>query len=128
VDAERLDRVAHLGERRGRRSAGETRAQIRERVRRARERERERFESANTTKRRLRTNSEMSVRELERFAPLLASTTKLLNESAKRLNLSARAYHRIIKLARTIADLDNQDQISDNHLLEALQYRPKALF
>ena len=67
----------------------------------------------------------MSVRELKRFAPLTPELTQLLNDSAKRLDLSARAYHRIIKLARTIADLTGADQIAEPHLLEALQYRPK---
>ena len=71
------------------------------------------------------TNSEMGVRELKRFAPLSESGTKLLVDSARRLNLSARAYHRVIKLARTIADLGASEHICDEHLLEALQYRPK---
>lgn len=70
-------------------------------------------------------NSEMGVRELKRFAPLSDSGTKLLVDSARRLNLSARAYHRVIKLARTIADLSGSEHIRDEHLLEALQYRPK---
>ena len=71
------------------------------------------------------TNSEMGVRELRRFAPLSDSGTKLLVNSARRLNLSARAYHRVIKIARTIADLGGSEHIHDEHLLEALQYRPK---
>ena len=50
---------------------------------------------------------------------------EVLNKSAKQLDLSARAYHRIIKLARTIADLETSPEISENHILEALQYRPK---
>ncbi|MEI7480035.1 MAG: hypothetical protein WCJ59_00205 [bacterium] len=49
----------------------------------------------------------------------------MLNQSAEKLGLSPRAYHRIIKLARTIADLDNKDQVETKHILEALQYRPK---
>ena len=100
---------------------GEKSSEIRARVREARERQRARFMG-------FRTNSEMGVRELEKFAPLAPGSVKLLNESAKRLNLSARAYHRIIKLARTIADLAGEESISDNHLLEALQYRPKSSF
>jgi magnesium chelatase family protein len=50
---------------------------------------------------------------------------EILNTSAKQLDLSARSYHRIIKLARTIADLDGVEDIGENHILEALQYRPK---
>ena len=70
----------------------------------------------------------MGVKEIKTYAPLSDSSSRLLNDSAKRLNLSARAYHRIIKLARTIADLAGADHIKDEHLLEALQYRPKNIF
>ena len=49
----------------------------------------------------------------------------ILNSSAKVLDLSARAYHRIIKLSRTIADLGESKEIEKEHILEALQYRPK---
>jgi len=45
--------------------------------------------------------------------------------SAEKLNLSARAYHRVIKLARTIADLEGKEEIESGHILEAVQYRPK---
>ena len=50
----------------------------------------------------------------------------LLDDSAERLALSARAYHRVIKIARTIADLENSEEINSNHILEAIQYRPKV--
>jgi magnesium chelatase family protein len=49
----------------------------------------------------------------------------LLNTSAKQLDLSARIYHRLIKIAQTIADIDGAPAISEAHILEALQYRPK---
>ncbi|MDQ5883328.1 MAG: magnesium chelatase family protein, partial [Patescibacteria group bacterium] len=49
----------------------------------------------------------------------------ILNTSSEKLGLSARAYHRIIKLARTIADLDDKEDIETKHILEALAYRPK---
>lgn len=96
--------------------------QVRERVARARAIQNKRFRAAKLP---IGTNGEMSVRELKRFAPLTPELTQLLNDSAKRLDLSARAYHRIIKLARTIADLTGADTIAEPHLLEALQYRPK---
>ena len=96
--------------------------QVRSRVARARAIQVKRFRAAGLS---IGTNGEMSVRELKRFAPLTPELTQLLNDSAKRLDLSARAYHRIIKLARTIADLTGADQIAEPHLLEALQYRPK---
>ena len=76
--------------------------------------------------RRIKTNSDMNVKELGIFAPLSPDVKKLLNDSAERLALSARAYHRVIKIARTIADLDNSENIKQNHILEALQYRPKT--
>lgn len=101
----------------------ETSIVVRERVREARQRQATRFKNANS---KLKINSELGVKELKQFAPLTESAIKLLNDSAKRLDLSARAYHRVIKLARTIADLAGDENISETHLLEALQYRPKA--
>lgn len=73
-------------------------------------------------------NSTMGVRDIDRMVKLTDGVATLLNESAKRLDLSPRAYHRIIKLARTIADLDESRYVNDSHILEALQYRPKRLF
>lgn len=73
-------------------------------------------------------NAEMSVHDLDRSVRLSEPVLTLLNTSAKKLDLSPRAYHRIIKLARTIADLDDERHITEAHLLEALQYRPKRLF
>lgn len=71
------------------------------------------------------TNAELSTKELERAAVLSDSVTKLLNQSAEKLALSARAYHRVVRLARTIADLESSPDIIERHILEALQYRPK---
>ena len=73
-------------------------------------------------------NAGMGVRDIDRMIKLTDNVVALLNDSAKRLDLSPRAYHRIIKLARTIADLDESRYISENHIMEALQYRPKRLF
>ena len=58
-------------------------------------------------------------------AGLCQSVRILLEESSERLALSARAYHRVIKIARTIADLENSIEIEKHHILEAIQYRPK---
>jgi len=90
----------------------------------------ERFGSTSltTSRPKISTNSEMGVKDLEKFAPLSDKCRNILNDSAKRLDLSARAYHRVIKLARTIADLAESENIAENHLFEALQYRPKSLF
>lgn len=75
----------------------------------------------------IKLNSQMGVREIKHYAPLAAAGIKILNQSARQLELSARAYHRVIKLARTIADLAGRAQIAETDLLEALQYRPKNL-
>ncbi len=103
---------------------GESSDKIRQRVLIAREKQNKRFADIKNVS----TNGEMGVKEIKKYAPLSDSSTQLLNDSARRLNLSARAYHRIIKLARTIADLAGSDNIQDAHLLEALQYRPKNIF
>jgi len=98
---------------------GET---IRQRVVKARKIQSDRFKDSTH---RIKTNSEMSVRDLEIYAPLDDETRKILNQSAERLYLSARAYHRTIKLARTIADLGGRKNIEQKDILEALQYRPR---
>ncbi|MSU55697.1 MAG: hypothetical protein EXS51_00070 [Candidatus Taylorbacteria bacterium] len=59
--------------------------------------------------------------------PLSDEVKAALNLSAKKLDLSARSYHRLIKLARTVADLEGHDEITTGDLMEALQYRPKQL-
>ena len=113
VDFDKLSETKFTGER------TET---IKERVMRARNIQEKRFK---TSPRKIKTNSEMNVKELAIFAPLTEEIKKLLNQSAERLQLSARAYHRIIKLARTIADLESSENITESHILEALQYRPR---
>ena len=96
---------------------------IRAQIAKARMLQNERFKEGGS---KVTTNSEMVVKDLEKFAPLSDTCRKLLNDSAKRLDLSARGYHRVIKLARTIADLAESKHIGEPHLLEALQYRPKT--
>lgn len=102
---------------------GETSETLRERVAQARARQRKRF----NTHPHLRTNSNMGVKDLEQFVPLSKEVEALLQESARKLDLSARMYHKIIKLARTIADLEGAESVTETHVLEALQYRPKEL-
>ncbi|MBI2038824.1 MAG: YifB family Mg chelatase-like AAA ATPase [Candidatus Niyogibacteria bacterium] len=75
----------------------------------------------------IRMNCELGIRNLEKFAPLAGDARLLLDAAAKRLDLSPRAYHRVIKLARTIADLEHSEPIKEEHLAEALQYRPKEV-
>ncbi len=100
--------------------SGEKSEDIVKRVIRARDRQKKRLGSSSA-----KTNSEMSVRDLDRVVSISKDVRTILNTSAEKLGLSARAYHRIIKLARTIADLDDKDDIETKHLLEALAYRPK---
>jgi magnesium chelatase family protein len=83
------------------------------------------FRVNNPIFRKIKTNAELSAKDLVKHIKLSDSVKEILNTSAKQLDLSARSYHRIIKLARTIADLDGASDISENHILEALQYRPK---
>lgn len=101
--------------------SGETSQKIQERVIKAREIQRKRFKGYH---RQILTNSEMGVRELKKFINLSREVIDVLNQAAKRLDLSARAYHRIIKLGRTIADLEGTENVGENHIFEALQYRP----
>lgn len=68
-------------------------------------------------------NARLAGREIDRHCPLDELGETLLKQAITRLNLSARAYHRILKLARTVADLAGAEQISAAHLAEAIQYR-----
>lgn len=71
----------------------------------------------------LKTNSRLSSRDIKAMSGLTIDAETLLNQAAARLDISARAYMRIIKVARTIADLDDNDAIDTNHVSEAIQYR-----
>jgi magnesium chelatase family protein len=103
------------------RRPGETSATIQERVARAREIQARRF--AGTT---LLTNADMGPKELRQHAALDDATETLLGSAVRQMGLSARAYHRVLKLARTIADLAAEEQITTAHVAEALQYRPRV--
>ncbi|TSC80571.1 MAG: magnesium chelatase family protein [Candidatus Peregrinibacteria bacterium Gr01-1014_25] len=75
----------------------------------------------------IRTNKEMGVRHLQELCPLTAECERLLVQAAERLKLSARSYHRTIKVARTIADLAGDAALAPPHIAEALQYRQNVL-
>ncbi len=101
--------------------SGESSKNIRQRVLKAREIQKKRFSGKN-----IFTNAEMNVRDLQSFARLSENVKNVLLQAAKRLDLSARLYHRVIKVSRTIADLEGSQDIKESHIFEALQYRPKG--
>lgn len=96
----------------------ETSAEIRRRVIAARNRQEQRFAGLS-----IHSNAMMNSRMLREFCPLGEQERSLLERAMERLNLSARAYDRIIKVARTIADLEGAEQISTAHIAEAINYR-----
>jgi len=96
-------------------------AKIRERVREARERQSLRFKNLPIT-----TNTEMKNKEIKEFCKLEDQSIELMRQAVNRMHLSARSYHRILKLSRTIADLSACDDIKTEHIAEALQYRAKV--
>ena len=101
---------------------GEPSAKIRDRVKAARQHQQTRFQGT-----RLTSNAEMTPAEIRDFCRLEDSAQGLLKAAAKQLHLSARAFHRVLKIARTIADLSNSAIIESQHLAEAIQYRPRSL-
>lgn len=100
---------------------GERSATVRERIERARAIQRNRFAGEGII-----TNAEMSSQHVRRFCRAGKETARLLQDATDRLHLSARVYYRILKIARTIADLAAEDTITAAHVAEALQYRPKG--
>jgi magnesium chelatase family protein len=99
---------------------GESSNGIRARVSAARGHQQQRFADTRSD---LYSNSQMTNRELERHAPLDAASMNVLHQAIERMGLSARAYHRIRKIARTIADLEGAENIQLPHVIEAVQYR-----
>lgn len=99
--------------------AGESSATIRKRVVSAREVQRRRFASEPG----IHCNARMTARQLERYATPDEAGLRALADAMKRFDLSARAYERILKVARTIADLDGSERVSLPHVAEAVGYR-----
>ena len=103
----------------------ETSDVIRQRVQAARERQRIRFSNNGSTE--IICNADMRIGEIRKFCQLQDEGQSLMRAAMSQLQLSARGYHRVLKLARTIADLAGSDEIQSVHLAEALQYRPKIM-
>ena len=99
---------------------GETSEKVQARVTAARARQLERFKGTKLT-----SNAEMTPAEIRQFCHVEDAAQSLLKAAMKQLYLSARAFHRILKLALTIADLESCDTIKANHVAEAVQYRPR---
>lgn len=110
VEIEKLSTVSH----------GERSEDVRKRVEKARKIQKERFLGT-----RIKTNAEMDQSTLTKLANTDEDSIAILKTAAKKLNLSARSYFRTIKLARTIADLDNSNKVKEPHMAEALQYRKR---
>ncbi len=100
---------------------GEKSEKVRARVENAREIQRKRFKET-----RIACNSGMTPAEVREYCHLDESAQSLLKAAMKQLYLSARAFHRILKLARSIADVEGAGTIRSNHLAEAVQCRPRS--
>src|SRR5690625_2760411 len=98
---------------------GEPSGKIRERVVKARKIQSERFNDYEE----IHYNAQMGVRQIRKYCRLDDSSNKILETAMKKLNLSARAYDRILKVSRTIADLENTKENNTIHIYEAIQFR-----
>ncbi len=101
---------------------GESSAQVRERVQKARKRQLKRFKMHKIT-----SNAEMSSPLVKKYCEIGEDSQQLLKSAVQQMNLSGRAFYRILKLARTIADLSDAENVELEHVAEAIQYREKKL-
>ncbi len=115
VEVPRVDYEKLSGDR-----MGESSAKIRDRVEAARDRQHMRF--AETT---LQCNGDMGPGEVRKFCVIDDAGRGLLRAAMQQMQMSARGYHRTLKLARTIADLVGSEKIETAHIAEAIQYRPR---
>ena len=97
----------------------ETSVEIRKRVTKAREIQTKRFEDSD----KVHYNAQMNVKQIRKHCELDEESKQLLKTAMERLNLSARAYDRILKVSRTIADLEGVEAVNGSHISEAIQYR-----
>lgn len=110
-----VDEVKHRSLLKGKNE--ESSSKIRERIIAARERQQRRY------KNKVKHNADLSNREIKSHIKLTTNAEELLNQAAERLNISARSYMRIVKVAQTIADLEKSNSVDVPHVTEALQYR-----
>ena len=96
----------------------ESSKRIKERVNKARKIQLERYKNLGIV-----SNSELTPNLIEKFCGLDENCKDILKKAFENLGLSARAYNKILKVARTIADIENKENILPNHILEAIQYR-----
>jgi magnesium chelatase family protein len=101
---------------------GEKSEKVQKRIENARSTQRQRFDGTI-----LACNAEMTPTEVREFCQVEESAQSLLKTAMKQLYLSARAFHRILKIGRTLADLEGADTIKAHHIAEAIQYRPRSL-
>jgi len=125
--ADRIDLHVHVGripvaQLAGGRESRESSASVRERVERARERQRARFERVAGVS----CNAHAPARWTGQWLGAAADALRLVAEAAETLGFTARSYHRVLRVARTIADLDGEHTVRDAHVAEALAYRPVA--
>ncbi len=120
IEVPRVDYEKLSGDR-----VGESSNSIRARVQAARDIQNKRFLKGEATD--IVCNADMLVGEVRQFCKLQDEGQSLMRAAMTQLNLSARGYHRVLKLARTIADLAQDEEIQSVHLAEALQYRPKLM-
>ncbi|MEK7496812.1 MAG: YifB family Mg chelatase-like AAA ATPase [Patescibacteria group bacterium] len=99
---------------------GESSASVRERILKVRALQAERFGS-------IKLNANMSAQDLKTQVVLPTSAVEILRQAVNKFHLSARVYHRLLKISRTIADLAGSDKVESIHVAEALQYRPKEM-
>ncbi len=103
-------------------NSGPTSKEIRNRVQKARDVQTKRFKNDKII-----SNSEMNSKLIKKYCALSPESLEILKMAVNKLNLSARSYNKILKVSRTIADLDSSKEIKPNHIAEALQYRPKQV-